>query len=302
MGKTQFRLIIAAVACLLPVDASAAWKALSVEHATIVHEAGEETRASETGTLVSREYRRVSQALGLSGRQGLPALTVYLCGSDATFRSLTGGMVPDWGGACAIPARQTIVLRPRGDSRVSAGSVLAHELSHVFLHAAAASRPVPRWFDEGVAMLVSGEWAFRQRISLAWSFVFGGGPIRFAEIDRVLSFGSTKASDAYDQSMAALMYLMKLAGPDSPSRVIAGLSDGMGFDDAIESATGLTPQEFEGRWRNHAKRIYRPITLVVEDMNLWLFLCLLLPFLYLAKRARDRRTIKRWESEEEFEP
>jgi hypothetical protein len=297
-----FRLLILWSVLIFESGTADAWEEFTVERAKILFEDGEEARGRAVGESVTREYRRIVQLLKLDPQQGLPMLTVYACGSEATFSRITGGRIPDWGGACAFPERGIIVLKPQHAVSLPMHRVIAHELSHVLLGSLAGETQVPRWFDEGVAMWVSGEWAFRQRVSMMWSFLLGEGAIPFAEVNDVLSFGSTKAAQAYDESMAALLFLVKEEGQETPGEIVRAMADTVRFDRAFEEATGITPEIFEKRWRDHARKTFHPLMLFVEDVHLWVAFSLILPILYLIKRLRGRRVLKEWEAEEGIEP
>lgn len=297
-----FRLLILWVMLIFGWGTSNAWKEITTERTRILFEDNEQMRGEAVWKAVTKEYNRLGRLLELDAHRNLPVPTVYVCGSEEVFNRVTGGRIPDWGGACAFPEKGVIVLKPQHAMNLPMHRVIAHELSHVLLGSFSREARIPRWFDEGVAMWVSGEWAFRQRISIAWSLLFGKGPIAFDEIDRVLSFGSVKASQAYDESMAALMFLIKEQGNDIPGQIIHAMSQGITFDQAFEQTTGMTPEVFEQRWRDHARHTFHPVMLFVDDLHLWIVLCLIIPILYLIKRLTTRRVIKRWDAEEELEP
>lgn len=85
-----------------------------------------------------------------------------------TVAAVPQALPPSWAGLPAFAAgaaveeegRIVVVLSrcgryPFGDPR----QTLVHEVSHVILYRALGRR-VPRWFDEGLAMRMSGEWGF----------------------------------------------------------------------------------------------------------------------------------------------
>ena len=75
-------------------------------------------------------------------------------------------VMPTWGVAYAIGNAGTVVMVP---SRIpsypddSLLGVLRHEVAHVLVARAAGYRPVPRWFNEGLATVAGREWSMKDR-------------------------------------------------------------------------------------------------------------------------------------------
>ncbi|MFI7467140.1 hypothetical protein [Nonomuraea sp. NPDC049646] len=89
--------------------------------------------------------RRVTAFYG--GRLSSPGLLV--CLTEACYRRIGGGQER---GVAVL--NRSVMLSPRGLDPV----IASHEMSHVELHARlASSAEVPQWFDEGLAVVVSGD-------------------------------------------------------------------------------------------------------------------------------------------------
>src|SRR6202035_407443 len=85
----------------------------------------------------------------------------------------------------AFGDRGVIVLLPSREPSYpesSLGGLLDHEVTHVLIARAAAGRPVPRWFDEGLAMFAGGTWGLDDRGQLALSLL-RTGRVPLAELD-----------------------------------------------------------------------------------------------------------------------
>ncbi|MCX7829489.1 MAG: hypothetical protein N2445_00300, partial [Acidobacteria bacterium] len=79
--------------------------------------------------------------------------------------------IPKHVAGVAIPERGEIYLFRERTNSYPFGSieqVYEHELSHIYLFRTIGFR-APRWFDEGVAMKLSGEWGFSDEFYLALS-------------------------------------------------------------------------------------------------------------------------------------
>ncbi|RJL27158.1 hypothetical protein [Bailinhaonella thermotolerans] len=94
--------------------------------------------------VVERANRRVRDFFG--GRKSSP--DVLVCLSEDCYRRIGGGRER---GVAVL--NRSVMLSPRGVDPV----IASHELTHVELHARLGGADVPQWFDEGLAVLVSGD-------------------------------------------------------------------------------------------------------------------------------------------------
>ncbi|WP_218061787.1 hypothetical protein [Planobispora rosea] len=88
--------------------------------------------------------RRVRDFYG--GRGSAPR--VLVCATDDCYRRIGGG-----GERGIAILNRAVMLSPRGIHPV----IAAHELSHVELDSRLGTAGVPKWFDEGLAVVVSGD-------------------------------------------------------------------------------------------------------------------------------------------------
>ncbi|GAB3159176.1 hypothetical protein GCM10027161_65800 [Microbispora hainanensis] len=102
-------------------------------------------RRRQVVSVVEEAERRVRDFYG--GRQASPR--ILACLSDRCYRRIGGG-----GERGIAVLNRAVMLSPKGVDPV----ITSHEMSHVELHARlAADDAVPQWFDEGLAVLVSGD-------------------------------------------------------------------------------------------------------------------------------------------------
>ncbi|GAA1720291.1 hypothetical protein [Nonomuraea bangladeshensis] len=96
--------------------------------------------------VVEQARQRVGAFYG--GRESSPS--VLVCLTDACYRRIGGG-----GERGIAVLNRAVMLSPRGADPV----IASHELSHVELHVRLRGKEeeVPQWFDEGLAVLVSGD-------------------------------------------------------------------------------------------------------------------------------------------------
>jgi hypothetical protein len=101
-------------------------------------------RRAQVSAAVDEGTQRVAAFFG-----GLRSTPDFLaCLTDPCYARIGGG-----GERGIAVLNRAVMLSPRGIDPV----IAAHELTHVELHTRLGGRPVPQWFDEGLAVLVSDD-------------------------------------------------------------------------------------------------------------------------------------------------
>jgi len=221
-------------------------------------------------------------------------IRVVAAGSRRQYEEITEGMLPEWSSAAAIPAERTIFVALDSYGKPLEFTI-PHEVSHVLL-GQIARYIVPRWFDEGLAMYVAGEWTTHDSFLLARGAIFEG-LIPLTEIDDVLGFNKDLAWLAYVQSFAAVKWLEQTWG-ESGVRILIRSTEHMHFDRAMQVATDLNAAEFEKLWYERNRRGYA-LTALADDMWIW---TILIPALFavalVVRWYKNRRTMERWRRED----
>ncbi|NOZ01108.1 MAG: hypothetical protein GXP54_04370, partial [Deltaproteobacteria bacterium] len=106
---------------------------------------------------VAEEKRRY--VLRLLGAADDSVIEVRIASNENDMMKMVGSSRPvrDWIAGLAMADRDLIVLSARGNEVFNAVDTFVHELAHVYLRSALDGRGVPRWFNEGFAMLVASE-------------------------------------------------------------------------------------------------------------------------------------------------
>ncbi len=241
----------------------------------------------------------------LSGRETLKSTLgldfqgefyIFLASKSAEFGELTGWRLPEWTQGVAVPQQRRVVLKSPKFS--GTGFDLSKAAVHEFVHIVIAEEvgDVPLWFNEGLAVFLSGEGYFDQKT--LDQAALGRKILAFEEMESVLRFDPLKAQLAYSQSLSAVQYLVVEFGPDVLRRIFNGLKSGEKFDRSFFQATGLWPDEFETEWGGKVQSDYRFAFL--KDLTHYLSFV----FGPLAVIGgfflwyRKRRIVKRWEREE----
>jgi hypothetical protein len=149
---------------------------------------------------------------------------------------------PRWAAAYAEPGRRRIIVRQIDAQRALA--LLQHELVHLAVHQAVRT-PIPRWFDEGLALVYGGEWGMAESLrAAAASWNRDWLPLDRVE-DRLQGSDAERAQQAYLESAAFLLHLRSAYGADAPRRIVAAMAAGQSFAEAFEAVTGVEVKTVE---------------------------------------------------------
>ena len=209
---------------------------------------------------------------------------------------------PAWVSGYAYGTLGVVVLFPERspsypDSTLA--ELLRHEVAHVLIARAAAGRPIPRWFNEGLATLAADVWRLSDRSRLAATLVFKGEtPI--AEAERLFAGQPSEVARAYALSSAFVRDIAIRYREGAPADVLDLVSIGVPFDEAFLRGTGRTVAQAERSfWRRHSFW-YRWFPIVTSSVTGWTFIT----FLFLLAAWRKRRQIeeqkRRWDEEERW--
>jgi len=240
--------------------------------------------------------RSLSDITEILGHQPHESITIMIARDENHFAELTKGNIPDWGAAAALPGNR-IVISPLSGYKKSLEHILAHEIVHCVINDAAGERFVPRWFHEGCAETLSGQWGIRGRLYMMWK-VSRGNLLTFSEIQRIFSEGRVDAILSYDQSMLAVKRLISFHGENVLPAIIGGLKNGLNFPLAFYTATGLWPSEFERVYLDYVSKIYGKRVIYTLLPGTWTVILMLTVLVYLIKRRRNKRLLRQWEEME----
>lgn len=228
--------------------------------------------------------------------------SVYIVSDLGQFNDLIGGKFPDWGAAAAFPERQLIAVKSPADFNLnrSLDELLAHEYAHLVLAHNTGLFSAPRWFDEGLAMLVSMEWSWSDNLAMSKAAVFGQF-IDLKEIEKVNRFSESRAHVAYAEGYLAVSYLIDTFDKRAIDRFVGAIARGESDGEALYAATGLTEQEFEADFKLHLNRRFNIISLFMDTIFFWLGLSVLVIIGGWLRIRKRRRYYRQWEKREALE-
>jgi len=241
--------------------------------------------------------RRLEDASRLAGlfRAG-PPIRVIL----APEGSPLAASAPPWVSGFADPAAGVVVLMPARapsypDSSLT--DLLRHEVAHVLIGRAAAGRPLPRWFQEGLAMIAGQTWGLEERSRLTLA-LFADRRISLAALDGQFAGGKGEVARAYTVAGAFVRDLVQRHGPRVTGEILAGVAGGLSFEAAFGRATGETLAAAEQSFWERQTFWYRWVPLLTSSVTLWLLVTLLALWAMGRRRARDAAQRRLWEDEE----
>ena len=238
--------------------------------------------------------RSIVQLVGLEDPG--PPIRVMLAPEDSELARATSS----WIAGFAHGATGTIVLFPSRSLHYphdSLEAVLRHEVAHILIVRAANGQAVPRWFNEGLAVVAERAWHFEDRWQLGWALA-STDQVRMQVVNDLFQAGSGGAGQAYALASAFVRHIIETQGSDVPARILAAVANGVPFEVAFEQATGRTLVEAERSFHVELTSWTRQLPLLTSPLVLWMIVTLLaLSAIYVrGRRSAERR--RKWAEED----
>lgn len=192
------------------------------------------------------------------------------------------------------------MMAPRGGDAVDVEEVLRHELAHVALEDAVKGHHVPVWFNEGLAVSLSGEHPIDREKAL-WSATISGTLLPFADLDKSFPRDHFEVNIAYAESASFVRFLLKKSDHMRFVSMIERVREGTPFDRALADAYGADLRKLEFQWRGEVERRYSVIPILTGGGLIWVLVIGGLGYAYVRKRRRAKAILAKWEKEEALE-
>lgn len=243
------------------------------------------------------DRQRLAGAMALAGlAEPGPPIRVILApeGSPMARR------VPPWVSGYALGEVGTVVLFP---TRVGAypydslEELLQHEVAHVMVARAARGSEVPRWLHEGIAMTAGGAWGLGDSGRFGLS-VARQGEVPLARLPEYFSRGGAATARAYAVSGGFVRFLLRRHGQQVTGEILAGVADGLPFEEAFRRAAGESLFDAEEAFWRRQTFWHRWLPLLTSSTVLWIAVTLLALWAIRRRRRRDAEVAARWERED----
>lgn len=192
----------------------------------------------------------------------------------------TDGVTSDVGSVVVLLAERTPSYPDGGLEEV-----LAHEVAHVLIYRASGGRPVPRWFNEGLAMLAARSWRLRDQTELALGLL-SGPRVPLWKLDDLFQGDRGQVECGYALSGTLVQDLLERYGPAVPHIVLARVAHGDPFEEAMRSATGATLLDIGEAFYARQTTLKRWIPILTSTAALWFGISLLAIVAGIRKRRR----------------
>jgi len=250
-------------------------------------------------TLLNRTRRQLIDML----RDSLPYKpAVHLVNTQDRFTKLVGGYFPDWGAAAAAPPRKLIAVKSPDHFNLnkSLRELLAHEYSHLALAERTKLCDPPRWFDEGLAQLVSMEWSWSDNLAMSKAAITGQ-LIPLREIENLNRFNRGEAHVAYAESYLTVNYLFDEYGPDAVNTFLDQIAACKSVDEALMAATGSDYDGFQAEIQAMLVERFNVVSLLMDTYFLWIGLAIVVVIGFVIQHRRRKKYYRDWEEREKYE-
>ena len=216
------------------------------------------------------------------------------------FVELVGGWAEN-SVAVALPRARQVVLNAetlRRGAPADLGSTLVHEFSHLYV-GTRCERTLPRWLDEGIAMVVEGRWGVEESAALVLARTVNG-LIPLRELEMGFPVQADRQRLAYRQSHSVVRHIMRTSHSGSLPNLLRSLQGEKGVAEIGRFWNPLHRDAIELRWRD-TLTLRSNWPLLVHDSGLmWGAAALLLVVAYVVVRVRRRRRHAEWDEEEKI--
>lgn len=175
--------------------------------------------------------------------------------------------------------------------------VFRHELAHIALADALGGAHVPRWFNEGFAVLASGETSY-QRLGTLWQATVADTLLPLNQLEVAFPKDESTAEIAYAQAVDVVRYLIREREHFRFHGLIERLRAGEEFPSALLGSYNVTIDELEREWREDVAKKYTFWPVLFSGTAVWAGVLGLFVLGWRRRRNQARATLNRWAEEE----
>ena len=245
------------------------------------------------------EYKRIYKTLAPKEQVDLSPLSITFYTEH--WSSKEKYSLPEWGGGGAIGKDNIIVPIDKNPFlNHTIYQVTVHELVHIAINRICQDVAVPRWFHEGLAMILSGEATTRENIVISKA-LFSGSLMQLHSIDSVNAFSRFRAELAYCQSRQAVLYLIDTYGLEVVAEIIEASKQKKSFWSGFKEVLELSEKELQLLYQSYIMKNHGRLFWLVDYYLVWSGIVLLFLIGYVATVIRIRKKRKLLEQEEKLE-
>ncbi len=217
-----------------------------------------------------RDWPGVTEIRLASGRAEMDALT------------LSGSRVPRWAEALAWPSHNVILVDAMSLVQPHGEVTLRHELSHVAL--GQLSDAWPRWFQEGVAMYLTGDRFSVTQYAAMFRAVTQKRLFNFEDLATSWPDQPSDVEIAYAQSVTFVAHLAQRYGQAQLGELVDQVRDGASFEVAFARAFLTSLSVEQDAWAKDLPSRYSWTPILTGGTVIWSAAALLLVAGYVRRR------------------
>jgi hypothetical protein len=210
---------------------------------------------------------------------------------------------PDYAAGVAYPEVGLVLLTIKpvhANAQHELGEVFRHELAHVALEDAVGGRPVPRWFNEGFAVMASGETSF-VRVQTLFTATVSDNLLTLGQLERTFPADENQAGIAYAEAADVVRFLVRREDQHRFRGLVSRLRDGETMDSALLNSYGEETSTLESEWREDVAKRFTFYPVLFSGTTIWAATLGLFALGWRKKRRKAAATLARWEREEAAE-
>jgi len=211
-----------------------------------------------------------------------------------------GAPYPEYASGVAYPELGLVLLTltPRYQNEAfDLTQVFRHELAHIALEDAVRPHPISRWFNEGFAVMASGETSF-ERMWTLMNATLSDRLLPLSQVERGFPSDENKVSVAYAEAADVVRFLVRREDRHRFRALVRELSNGRTLDQAAREAYGVDLVTLEHEWREDVAKRYTFWPILCSGTVVWMGVIGLFVWAWRKRRARSRATLARWTRDE----
>lgn len=206
---------------------------------------------------------------------------------------------PSYAVGVTYPAARLVLISlidPGSHEGTDVPEVFRHELAHMALGDATLEHHVPLWFNEGLAIQLSGEHALARqqvlgRASLSRSL------LPLSDLDAHFPRDRFEVGIAYAQAADFVRFLLRREDQQRFVALIGRVRDGQAFERAVADAYGADVRKLEFEWREGLSKRFSIWPVLAGGSVMWLAI-FVLAWGWVNRRRRAKAMFAKWERED----
>ncbi len=208
-----------------------------------------------------------------------------------------GVRLPVWAIGVAYPSKNLIIILKK--KNVDLIKTFQHEMTHILLgQFFTKSKRMPRWLNEGLAMIVAGDWSM-SRLSTMTSAVLTDSLLPMDSIVDSFPGDIRNAELAYCQSFYFISFLKGKFGAEAFKLFLSEYAVSGDFNRAIQSTYHMSWESMDVLWLSYLAVRFSWIPVLTSTGFLWFIASIIFIAGYFRKKKKVKQKLEQWAREEE---